>query len=169
VNPPRRVRLLVCGNAERADDGAALVAVATLLPTLPPNVLAAVDVRRCDELSIEDFVDVPDGCGCVVVDTVVGIPAGSVVTIPLADLAGHDAGGAPAPRSSHVLPIGHVLGIASVLREGAVEGVFVGVGGRSFGFGGAIGRPVRAALPAFRAAIEQALVDALAPATSRAT
>jgi Ni,Fe-hydrogenase maturation factor len=150
VNPPRRVRLLVCGNAERADDGAALVAVAALLPTLPRNVLAAVDVRRCNELSIEDFVDVPDGCGCVVVDTVVGIPAGSVVTIPLADLAGHDAGGAPAPRSSHVLPIGHVLGIASVLRE-------------------AIGRPVRAAQPAFRAAIEQALVDALAPATSRAT
>jgi hypothetical protein len=45
--------------------------------------------------------------------------------------------------------------------------VFVGVGGRSFGFGGAIGRPVRAALPEFRSAIERALVDAMEPAAPR--
>ena len=51
------VRLLVCGNADRGDDGAPLAAVATLLPSLPPHLLADLDVRRCEQLELEDLID----------------------------------------------------------------------------------------------------------------
>jgi hypothetical protein len=54
------------------------------------------------------------------------------------------------------------VAIAAVMREHQLDGSFVGIGGRSFGFGRGIGRPVRAALPAYRAAIESALIDAAA-------
>ena len=47
---PPSVRLLVCGNADRGDDGAALSAVATLLPTLPTSLLERLEVRRCGHL-----------------------------------------------------------------------------------------------------------------------
>ena len=166
MNEPRPVRLLVCGNAERGDDGAALAAVAGLLPGLPPHLLSVLEVRRCEQLELEDLIEVPSETACVIVDTVVGVPVGSVVTMPLTDLPGQD-GGAPAPRSSHVLPIGQLVAIAGILRDRRIEGSFVGVGGRSFGFGRALGRPVRAALPAFRSVIEQALIEAAAAAESR--
>lgn len=89
------------------------------------------------------------------------------MTIPLSELPKRDAAAAPTPRSSHVLPIGQLVGIAQVMRAAPLAGAFVGIGGRSFGFGRALGRPVRAALPAFRAAIEAALIDAAAVAQER--
>ena len=66
-----------------------------------------------------------------------------------------------------MLPIGQLVGIAGHLRDRPLEGAFVGLGGRSFGFGRSLGRPVRAALPAFRNAIEVALIDAAATAAAR--
>ena len=164
---PRSVRLLVCGNAERGDDGAALAAVATLLSGLPPHLLAVLEVRRCEQLDLDDLLDLPVSAACVIADAVVGLAPGEVVTIPLADLPDRDAAAGPVPRSSHVLPIGQLVGIATVMRDRPLDGSFVGIGGRSFGFGRGIGRPVRAALPAFRAAIESALIDAAAIAGSQ--
>jgi hypothetical protein len=70
-----------------------------------------------------------------------------------------DAAAGPVPRSSHILPIGQLVAIADVLR-GPVQGTLVAIGGRSFGFGRGLGRPVRAALPAFRVAIQSAIVEA---------
>jgi len=166
VTCPRTVRLLVCGNAERGDDGAALAAVAGLLPGLPPHLLAVLEVRRCEQLDLEDLLDLPAATACVIVDTAVGLPVGTVITIPLCELPGRDAA-CSSLRSSHVLPIGQLVGIAQILREHAIEGAFVGLGGRSFGFGRALGRPVRAALPAFRSAIEAALVQAAAATAPR--
>lgn len=160
MNAPRPVRLLVCGNAERGDDGAALAAVGGLLGGLPPRLLAVIDVRRCEQLDFEDLLDLPDGVGCVIVDAAVGLLPGAVVTIPLEDLPERDAAAGPIPRSSHVLPIGQLVAVAAVMRGHPLEGSFVGIGGRSFGFGRGIGRPVRTALPAFRAAIEMALIAA---------
>jgi len=162
VTAPRPIRLLVCGNAERGDDGAALVAVAGLLPGLPPHLLAILEVRRCEQLELEDLLDVPEATACVIVDTAIGVPVGTVVTIPLCELPARDAAACPSPRSSHVLPIGQLVAIAQILRERPLEGSFVGLGGRSFGFGRALGRPVRAALPSFRSAIETALIQAAA-------
>jgi hydrogenase maturation protease len=165
--PPRTVRLLVCGNAERGDDGAALAAVAGLLPGLPPHLLAVLEVRRCEQLELEDLLDLPDWTSCVIVDTAVGLPVGTVITIPLVELPDRDAAAGPNLRSSHVLPLGQLVAIAQIMREHAVEGSFVGLGGRSFGFGRALGRPVRAALPAFRSAIEAALIQAAATSSPR--
>jgi hydrogenase maturation protease len=162
IAKPRSVRLLVCGNAERGDDGAALAAVATLLAGLPPHLLAVLDVRRCEGLDLDDLIDLPADTACVIADAVVGLAPGDVVTIPLADLPARDAAAAPIPRSSHILPIGHLVAIAEIMRDHPLDGSFVGIGGRSFGFGRDIGGAVRAALPAYRAAIESALIDAAA-------
>jgi hydrogenase maturation protease len=158
VTAPREVRLLVCGTADRGDDGAALAAVAGLLPGLPPHLLTLLEVRRCEQLEIDDLVDLPDGMACVIVDAVVGVPPGEVVTLPVSSLPEVDTAAGPTPRSSHALPIGQLVALAEVLRGRALEGSFVGIGGRSFGYGRAVGRTVRAGLPAFRAAIEAALI-----------
>jgi len=149
---PPSVRLLVCGNADRGDDGAALSAVATLLPSLPAAMLERLEVRRCGHLRVEDLTDVPPGEVAVVVDAAVGVAPGHVVTLPISSIAS-DAD-APTPRSSHELPIDQVLGLAGVLRPGGLpEGSFVGIGGRRFGYGRPLSRSVRINMPSFQAAI----------------
>jgi hydrogenase maturation protease len=158
MTEPRPVRLLVCGTADRGDDGAALAAVAHLLPGLPAHLLSTIDVRRCEQLDIEDLLDVPDGGGCVIVDAVVGAGVGEVVTIPLEELPAADGRTGIASRSSHALSIGQLVELAGVLRGTPPRGTFVGLGGRSFGYGRGLGRQVRAALPAFGAAIERELI-----------
>lgn len=156
----RPVRLLVCGNPDRGDDGAPLEAIAGLLPGLPAHLLVDLDIRRCEQLEIEDLVELPDGAACVVVDAALGIAPGSVVTLPLTDVPARDAAAGPVPRSSHVLPIGQLVAIAEIMRGARLDGSLVAVGGGAFGFGPGLGRPVRRALPAFQAAIEAALIDA---------
>ena len=126
MTQPRAVRLLVCGNADRGDDGAALAAVAGLLPGLAPHLLGVIDVRRCEMLDVEHLVDVPPAMACVIVDTAVGIPVGSVVTIPLMELPDRDGASGPTPRSSHTLPIGQVVALAAILRDRAARGHFRG-------------------------------------------
>jgi hydrogenase maturation protease len=149
---PPSVRLLVCGNADRGDDGAALSAVATLLPTLPAPLLERLEVRRCGQLRVEDLLDVPAGEVAVVVDAAVNIPPGHVASLALSDIA--PALGTAAPRSSHDLPIEQVLSLASTLRTGGLPvGVFIGIGGRRFGYGRPLSRSVRLAMPGFQKAI----------------
>lgn len=153
---PPTVRLLVCGNADRGDDGAALSAVATLLPKLPPHLLERLEVRRCGFLRVEDLVDVPEGEVAVVVDAAVGIAPGHVVVLAIRSLPGDPL--AATPRSSHELPIDQVLGLADVLRPGGLpHGSFVGIGGRRFGYGRPLSRSVRLNMPAFQEAIAEEL------------
>jgi hydrogenase maturation protease len=146
------VRLLVCGNADRGDDGAALAAVAHLLPRIEDSIRHRIDVRRCAQLDATDLIDVPSHQVCVVVDTVVGIDPGSVVTMPLAELASAES--TVAPRSSHALPIGQVLGIAAAIRGQLPEGVFVGIGGKRFGFGNRRSRAITGGMRTFERTIE---------------
>jgi hydrogenase maturation protease len=149
---PPSVRLLVCGNADRGDDGAALSAVATLLPSLPARMLERLEVRRCGHLRVEDLLDVPEGEVAVVVDAAVGIAPGHVVVLPIGGIV--SGAESPAPRSSHELPIDQVLGLAAVMRPGGLpEGTFIGIGGRRFGYGRPLSRSVRVNMPAFQAAI----------------
>lgn len=149
---PPIVRLLVCGNADRGDDGAALSAIATLLPSLPAAMLAMLEVRRCGHLRVEDLMDVAPGEVALVIDAAVGIAPGRIVTIPIHDVAADPE--APSPRSSHELPVDQVLGLADVLRDGGLPGgTFVGIGGRRFGYGRPLSRSVRLNMAAFRAAI----------------
>jgi hydrogenase maturation protease len=149
---PPTVRLLVCGNADRGDDGAALSAVATLLPSLPPAMLERLEVRRCGHLRVEDLVDIPAGEVAIVVDAAVGVPPGHVITLPIREIAADPS--APTPRSSHELPIDQVLGLAVVLRPGGLpDGTFVGIGGRRFGYGRPLSRSVRLNMVSFQTAI----------------
>lgn len=153
---PPSVRLLVCGNADRGDDGAALSAIATLLPTLPAPLLERIEVRRCGELRVEDLLEVSQGEVAIIVDAAVGIPPGHVVAIPLDDIA--PAAGSPAPRSSHELPIDQVLSLAATLRTGGLPaGSFIGIGGRRFGYGRPLSRSVRLAMPGFQRMIASEL------------
>lgn len=157
---PRPVRLLVCGNTDRGDDGAALAAVTGLLAGLPAHLLADLEVRPCESLQLEDLLELPDDGACVIVDAARGMTPGAVVTIALTDVPARDARTGPVPRSSHVLPIGQIVAMAEVMRGRPVAGSLVAIGGVSFGFGPGLARPVRRALPAFQAAIEAALIDA---------
>ena len=157
--PPPTIRLLVCGTADRGDDGAPLLAVAHLLPVLDAAMRERLEVRRCPQLEISDIADVAPDEACVVLDAVAGIEPGKVVTFPLEDLAMRRGG--VSPRSSHALPIDQVLGVAAALRGSLPRGTFVGLGGSWFGFGEVQSRVVRAGLPRFEAAIEEAIRDLL--------
>jgi hydrogenase maturation protease len=150
--PQPAVRLLVCGNADRGDDGAALAAVAHFLPRLEDAIRHRIEIRRCAQLDPADLIDVPPGQACIVVDTVVGVDAGTIVTMPLEELAGRE--NQVAPRSSRGLPIGQVLDVAATVRGALPAGVLVGIGGRRFGFGGRRSRAVTEGMRAFERATE---------------
>jgi hydrogenase maturation protease len=154
--PPPCVRLLICGNADRGDDGAAIAAIAPPRPALPPRLLERLEVRRCGHLRLEDLVDVPATEAAVVVDAAVGIPPGHVVILPLTAIAGDPS--VPTPRSTHELPIDQVIGLAALCRDGGVpSGSFVGIGGRRFGYGRPLSRSVRLNIDAYKEAIESEL------------
>jgi hydrogenase maturation protease len=150
------IRVLVCGSADRGDDGAALSAVAHILPRLSPALRQRVEVRRCPQLDAADLIDVADGEACLVLDTVVGVEPGTVVQIPLDDLMRLENA---APRSSHALPISQVLGIAEAIRGQLPRGRLVGIGGKWFGFGVTRSRALRAGMAAFERTTEQAIEE----------
>lgn len=158
------MRLLVCGNTDRGDDGAAIWAVARLLAS-PADVPDGVEIRRCGQLDIEHLLEVPARMGVIIADAAVGVPAGTTVTLTLDQLLANPSG--PAPQSSHALPIDQVVGIASVLANEPRRGLFVGIGGESFGFGQSMSPAVRAGMPAYVEAIAAAIARIAAPATGK--
>jgi len=156
------VRVLVCGSIDRRDDGAAIWAAAAVVNGRHADAL--LDVRRCGQLDIDDVLgagDVP----IVIVDAAIGVPPGTVVTIPFNELIDRPSG--PAPQSSHALPIAQVLGIARELGGADVRGVFVGIGGADFGYGRQLSNDVKAALPEFVLALSAAVTDAARTAGTR--
>ena len=159
MNAPAPVlRLLVCGNADRGDDGAALCAVAHVLPSLDAAVSRQLEIRRCSQLDATDIIDIPEGEACLILDTVVGVGAGEVVELSLDALIDRPS---IAPRSSHALPIGQVLGIARAVRGDLPDGRFVGIGGKWFGFGDVRSRALREGMPAYEQAIAAAIHEQL--------
>ncbi len=157
------VRVIVCGNADRGDDGAAPIAVAALLPSLPAGLRLALDIRRSTELRVEDLVDLGPDAVCLIVDAVAGVEPGRIVRLPLGELG--DRPGFT-PRSSHQLPIHLVVGLAGILRDCPVEGSFIGLGGDAFGYGAPLSPVARAAIPGFGEAIAHELAD-LVPGAPR--
>ena len=152
--PDRRILVLACGETERADDGAALVAAEALRARMERAAQAALrvlEVRLVGQLEPDDLAGLAPCDRVVVIDAVRGIQPGRIVRRPLADLAT----GGPAPRSSHMLPLRDVLGIVTALEGSLPEGVFVGLGGTSFELGGQMSAAVREAIPRYVAAIEQ--------------
>ena len=162
----RRILVLACGEASRGDDAAAFLAAELLRARLADaggdagargldrdggvqGPGARVDVRSVGQLGPDHLLDLGSDDAVVVIDAVRGVPAGSIVRRPLADLA---AGG-PAPRSSHMFPLRDVLALVATLRGGLPAGTFVGLGGAAFELGDGLSPAVRAALPAFVAVI----------------
>jgi hydrogenase maturation protease len=153
--PGPTLRVLVCGSADRGDDGAALSAIAHVLPRLERDVCQRLEVRRCTQLDAADLIDVRAGEACLVLDTVVGVEAGSIVEMPL-DALVHATD--VSPRSSHALPIQQVAGIAEAVRGSLPRGLFVGIGGKWFGFGTTRSRALRDGMPAFEQAVRAAIL-----------
>ena len=150
--PPPSVRLFVCGTADRGDDGAALSAVATLLPSLPSALLEHLEVRRCGHLRAEDILGMPSGEFAVVVDAAIGVPPGHVVAVPIRTLG--DIAGGPMPRSFQESGLEAIFAAAHAETPDAMpEGVFVGIGGRRFGYGRPLSRSVRLAMSSFQEVI----------------
>jgi hydrogenase maturation protease len=154
--PPPMLRVLVCGSADRGDDGAALSAIAHVLPLLEPATCQRIEIRRCAQLDPADLIDVGPHEACLVLDTVVGVDAGRVVECSLDALVRETA---VAPRSSHALPIQQVLGIAEAVRGGLPPGRLVGIGGKWFGFGRTRSRALRDGMPAFEQAVRAAITS----------
>lgn len=153
------LRILVCGASDRGDDGAALAAIARVLPDLPEKLRSRIEVRRCPQLDVTDLTDVRPEERCLVVDTVTGIEPGSVVRMPLIELAGRSDG--LAPRSSEALSVDDTVLIAEVVCGAMPSGAFVGIGGRWFGYGERFSRVVKAQLPTFASSIRVAIEDLL--------
>ncbi|MBI2763568.1 MAG: hydrogenase maturation protease [Chloroflexi bacterium] len=149
------LRVLVCGTADRGDDGAALAAITHALPDLPEHVRCRIEVRRCPQLDVTDIIDLHDGESCLVVDTVVGVEPGTIVTMSLDELARR--AGSITPRSSHALSVDDTLLIAEAVRGTMPPGAFVGIGGKWFGYGERFSRVVKAGLPALADAIRDAI------------
>ncbi|MFI5258253.1 MAG: hydrogenase maturation protease [Candidatus Limnocylindrales bacterium] len=140
------VRVLVCGERLRGDDGAAERAIGVL----DAETRSLVEVVEVGQLSVEALLDVPGDVAVVVVDAAVGVFAGGVVTLPIEVVAG--AQGAM-PASSHALPPDQVVGLAAEIRGAPLRGSFVGIGAADFDFGERLSPAVEAGLPAFAAAI----------------
>jgi hydrogenase maturation protease len=151
-----QIRLLVCGNLERCDDGAAIWAVGHLLPGTALDELPGVSVMRCEQLNVEDLIDGATGAPILIVDTAVGVPPGAIVTMTFDELLARPKSGAP--HSSHALPIDQVIGISRQLSDSPVDGLFVGIGAANVGFGQALSRPVREQMGEFVVAIHKALM-----------
>jgi hydrogenase maturation protease len=140
------VRLLVCGERLRGDDGAAIRAV----EMLSAEARALACIIEAGQLSVEALLDVPEGVAVVVADAAVGVAPGVVVTLPLDEVA--RSGGA-VPASSHSLPPDQVLALAAELRGSLPPGSFVGIGGAEFGFGEELSAAVQSGLGAFARAL----------------
>jgi hydrogenase maturation protease len=140
--------VLTCGDASRADDGAAIAAIGRLTE----DRRQGVRVRLVGQLEPEDVLEALLAGRCIVVDAVRGVEPGEVIEIPLRSLG---ATGGPQPASSHAMPIAIVIGLAEALGADLDNGVFVGIGGRSFELGSSLSVPVEAGLGALAAAVDQ--------------
>jgi len=150
---PRSLQILVCGNADRCDDGAAIWAIQHLLPNLAVFEASGMAVTECGQLDVDDLVHARGPV--LIVDTAVGLAPGAVVTLDFDQLMAHPK--EIAPRSSHALPIDQVIGITRSLRDTPMEGLFVGIGAADLGYGQNLSIPVREGMGDFVVAIERAL------------
>ena len=150
-----KTRLLVCGNADRGDDGAAIDAAESLLPGLSNQQRERIEVVRCGQLDIEDLLDAPSGASLLIMDAAVGVPSGTIVRRTFDELVSDSTG--PAPHSSHALPIAQVVGVARQLSDAPLDGLFIGIGASDYGFGMGLSDPVRRGLAEYVAAVGRAI------------
>ncbi len=143
-----RVVVFACGEPLRGDDASGPASVAAL--SRAASGLADVRTRR--SLAAEDLLELPPDGVVVVVDAVIGPPAGTIVRERLSDL--DRVAVSWAPISGHQLPLAQTISLARLLGWRGT-GTFLGIGAASFELGEELSEPVAAALPALTAAIEQ--------------
>lgn len=135
----RRVTVLVCGETLRGDDAVA----EALVRALPDSTRRLGEVCHVGGLMPDDLMAA--GSPVIVVDAVRGLPAGTVVDLPLDALPELAASGI-SPASTHALPLTTVLGIVERLTGSVPEGRFIGVAGDDFGLGDPLSEDVREAV-----------------------
>ena len=145
------VSVLVCGSADRGDDGAAMAAVGRIRPELPPSTI----VRLVGQLDVDDLLAIEPGAAAVVVDAARGIRPGAVRCLPIGGLL--DGPAVVRPRSSHALAMPEVIGLADMIRGCPIRGRIVVIGGREFGLGAALSPRVEAAIGTLGAAVLRAV------------
>jgi hydrogenase maturation protease len=153
MRPRIAVEILVCGNADRADDGVGIAVAEALRDRLP----ADVRLRIVGQLQIDDLLAIAPGAAIIVIDAATGVRGGRVVELPLDGLLARDDDFRP--RSSHALGFREVLGVADVIRGHPLVGRIVAVGGVRFGPGGLMSPSVLRAIPAMVAAVEAAIAE----------
>jgi hydrogenase maturation protease len=156
-----RIPVLVCGTPLRGDDGAALAAVREL----PEVVSRATDLRIVGQLDADLLLE-PGIEPCVVVDTVVGVPPGSLVRLSLTEVA--EVGVGQLPHSSHSLGVGRAIRLAETVLGRPLSGRFVGIGGVEFHADADLSEPVRDGLPALRDAVADAVAALADPVAAPA-
>lgn len=149
--------LFACGNALRGDDSVAGRAVAGL----PDEVLRRTEVRSTAALEPEQLIELDAGLAVLVVDAVAGVAPGQLVRLDLEAVAERAAD--VRACSTHQLPLDRVLGLASLLRDGPVRGLFLGLGVGDVGAGTQMSGPVAAAVPDLREAIAAAVEELAGP------
>ena len=147
------VEILVCGNADRADDGVGIAVAEALRDRLP----ADVRLQIVGQLQVDDLLAVAPGAAVIVIDAATGVRGGRVVQLPLDGLLGRDD--ELRPRSSHALGFREVLGVADVIRGHPLVGRIVAVGGVRFGLGGPMSPSVIRAIPSMVNAVHQAVAE----------
>lgn len=135
----RQVTLLVCGEPMRGDDAVADRIVAMLQAT----TRSLTDIWHVGALMPDDLIGA--GAPVILVDAVHGLPAGSVIDLPI-DALGELVEAGIAPGSTHALPLPMVLGIVQQLSGGLPEGRFIGVAGAEYGLGAPLSEPVAGAV-----------------------
>jgi hypothetical protein len=145
--PASFVDVLVCGAIDRGDEAAPQLAC----DLLEHDAEANIRVHRVRRLAVDDLIGIAVGSGVVVVDSATGIDPGVIVELPLDGLFADDT--ALRPRSSHVLQMPEVIGLAAMIRGRPLPGRIVMIGARRFAPGGAVTRRVAAAVPSLSRAI----------------
>ena len=134
------VSLLACGSIDRGDDGAALVAVRSLSSAAQ----RLAQVEEIWQLSADQLVGDAPGTRRVVVDCVAGLPAGTIIDLPLAELPALEA--RIGARSTHALAAGQAVVLAAALGAIGPQDWFVGIGGSAFEMGAALSPDVAAGI-----------------------
>jgi len=156
ARPGRRTRapvvhVLVCGSADRGDDGAPLLAASRLRHSLPPDV----HMKVVGQLDVDHLLSVPLQDGVVIADAATGLRSGTIVELPLGGLVNRTT--RIRPRSSHALEIPEVVAVADMIRGRPLPGRIVAIGARSFGLGKTLSASVRKAIPALSEALLEAI------------
>jgi hydrogenase maturation protease len=147
------VDILVCGSADRGDDGVGIAVAETLGESLPDGAR----IRLVGMLQVDDLLSVAPGGAAIIVDAATGIRGGHIVDLPLDGLI--DRPDRLRPRSSHALGFREVIGVAEIIRGRPLPGRIIAVGGVRFALGSGLSPSVRRAVPRMVAAIRAAVAQ----------